>query len=435
LAKKRKVEKRPREYTRRQLSHFKKQQRRQRIFLFGGIAVIVAIILIILAGWLTGEYLPIHKTVIQVYDTKFDTAYYIDMLAIYGRLQASADLSQLAPYLPDQIVRTELLKQNAAKLGITVSDDEVKQWLESAGIPSNDAGMDFGRAILLPDKLKSGHFDSIVPTSDTQVHLKAIMVESESVAKVVREKIANSDNFTMLVEEYGQGSITKDNKGDFGLHPEAVFISKQVPAVAVEYAFSEEAKVGTVSPPLSDNSSYKQVGYWLIKVNDRPAEGSATVTALLMSNEDEAKTVRAKLVAGDNVAALASQYSQYTSAQDGELGIVSASDNTSDTPTYISAKFHEYVFDPSIELGEWSDPIRDDAMWTQGGYWIVQVVDRQEDSKLTDDDRTTLIDNAYNDWASDLITEAADNISKYFTSELEQWAIERATKKIQESSG
>lgn len=430
MAKKRKIEKRPREYTRRQLSHFKKQQRRQRFILFGGISIIAAVILIILVGWLTGEYIPLHKTVIQVYDTKFNTAYYIDMLEIFGKSQTSYSLAQIASTVSNQIIQMELAKQDAARLGITVSDDEAKELLESSGIPSNDAGMDLARAQLLPDKLKSGHFDSLVPKSDNQVYLKAIMVESDSVAKIVRDRIANSDNFTMLAEEYGQGYFTKDYKGDFGLHTVGIFLSRQIPAVVVDYAFSAEVTAGTLSQPLSDNSSYKQLGYWLIKVSDRPAEGSANVTALLISSEDEAKAVRVKLEAGGDVAALADQYSQYTAAKDAhaELGIKVSSDN-------VSNAFNGYVFDTSIELGKWSDPIRDDIMWTQGGVWLVLVADKQENSTLTDEDRQTLIDEAYGTWSSDLWIVASTDIINEMSDELRAWAIERATKKIAEPSG
>jgi type VI protein secretion system component VasK len=85
LAKKKKTEKTPREMTRRQISAHRRQQRRQRFIFIGGIVVIAAIILVIAGGWTTSEYIPLHRTVITVNDTKFNTddfIGYLEMAAI-----------------------------------------------------------------------------------------------------------------------------------------------------------------------------------------------------------------------------------------------------------------------------------------------------------------------------------------------------------------
>lgn len=67
MAKKKKEEK-PREYTRRQLSHFQKQKRRQRITFIAGVSIIVVILAIVLVGWYMADYHPLHRTVIRVGD-------------------------------------------------------------------------------------------------------------------------------------------------------------------------------------------------------------------------------------------------------------------------------------------------------------------------------------------------------------------------------
>jgi parvulin-like peptidyl-prolyl isomerase len=427
LAKKKSVEKAPREMTHRALSRHKKAVRRQRFILFGGISVIVAVVLIIMAGWITGEYIPLHKTVLQVYDTKFSTGYFIDMLALNLRGQTSTvDTSQITTNVINQIFQNELEKQEAAKLGVVVSDNDVLQMVKANGLPVNAASKDAIIAQLLPDKLKSDYFSTVIPVSDNQVYLKAIMVEDEATAQIVRDKLMSGDNITSLVEQYGQGYFTQTYKGDFGFHNAGYFTTEYIPTVPVAYAFSDNATTGTVSEPLTDNTSYKQLGYWVLRVNDIPKDGSANVTGLLLNSLGTAQDVRAKLVNGDNVTALADQYSQYTSAADkhGELGVIIATDN-------ISPDFNGYVFDPSTKLGEWSEPIRDTYMWTQGGYWVVQIADRQDNSKLSDDDRKTLIDRAYTTWAGGLMGDAATDVFNDFTDSLKQWAIDRATKKAQ----
>lgn len=131
--------------THRQLSHHKKQIRRQRFIFFGGISIIVAVVLILVAGWLNGEYMPLHKTVLQVYDTKFNTAYFIDRLELALRSQASTastDINQTVTSVISQILQGELEKQTAAKLGVVVSDTDIVKLLKDNNVPVKAASMD-----------------------------------------------------------------------------------------------------------------------------------------------------------------------------------------------------------------------------------------------------------------------------------------------------
>ena len=86
---KKKIEKPKREVTRRQLSRWQLQKRRQRILLGSGILIICAVIGLIGAGiyhqWYIPEYKPLHQTVITVNDTEFDMDYYIKMIKYYGQ--------------------------------------------------------------------------------------------------------------------------------------------------------------------------------------------------------------------------------------------------------------------------------------------------------------------------------------------------------------
>jgi parvulin-like peptidyl-prolyl isomerase len=426
LAKKKNVEKAPREMTHRQLSHHKKAQRRQRIILFSGISIIVAIVLIIIGGWFGVEYLPLHKTIFQVYDTKFNTAYLIDTLKIYGKSQGSSMFASMVSSVINEIIQNELIRQDAEKLGISVSDEEAKQLLENAGIPVSDAGMAIARAQLLPGKLKSGHFTSLVPESDNQVYMKAMMIESDTLAQVVREKIANGENFTQLVQQYATDAYSISNNGSYGFHPASIFKLQPFSEMPIDYVFGADVKSGDISQPLSDNASSKKVGYWLIRINDRPDVESANVSAILLSNEVEALSIKARLEAGEELAAIADNLSQYSpsKANHGELGLVTTSENITDI-------FNGYVFNLSAEVGKWSQPVRENTLDTQGGAWLVQIVDKEDNRKLSDDDRNTLIDKAYADWASNLWLEASADVADYLTAELQQWAIDRATKELQ----
>ena len=96
MAKKKKAEKPPREYTRRQLSQWQRQRRRQRVFQTAGISIIAVVILIVVIGWFIGEYRPMHQTVIRVNDTEFNMKYYTDALKFSGRGQTVEYVQQMA---------------------------------------------------------------------------------------------------------------------------------------------------------------------------------------------------------------------------------------------------------------------------------------------------------------------------------------------------
>ena len=433
MAKKKKVEKAPREMTRRQLSHHRRQQRRQRIIFISGITIIAAIILIVIAGWFTSVYYPLHRTVIKVYDTKINMAFFVDMLAIGGQNQQAGNIEAMAPNVANEIVQDELIKQGAAQLKINVSDQDIKAALKGTTLPVNDASMSLIRAQILQSQLKSEHFTPLVPESDNQVYMMTMMVESDSLALDIRDRLVNGDNFTALDAQYAQNYTSKQNKGDYGWHPASILLPQLGSSIPIDFAFGANVTAGALSPPLSDNDSSKQLGYWLLRVNDRPEEGSANVSALLLSSQAEAESIKTKLEAGtNNLTALADEFSQYSPSKEGhgELGMVPEEGSGN-----ITAVFNNYVFNPDTELGKWSDPIREDQYWTKGGAWLVKVVDKENDRKLSTEDRDTLINNAFNDWVSQLWMAASADIMSNMSADQQRWAVDRVIKRLKIPTG
>lgn len=422
MAKKKKTEKPQREYTRRQISHLKKQRRRQHIVFYGGIAIIAAVILIVLIGWLMADFVPLHKTAIKVNDTDFNVSYYIDMLKIARANQPDQNIQSLISNVTGQIEQGELMRQGARNLGITVTDEETRKALEDMGAPVTDAYIGLWRDQLLRARLKDEYFEPLVPESDNQVYPMIMLVESEDVADSIISRLQSGDNFTALAEEYAQNYYSKNvNKGDFGWHPRSILMDQLGSSIPVDYAFT--AEVGALSDPLFDEDAYMQLGYWLLRVNDRPADDSANVSALLISSQELAEDVRARLEAGEDLGPIADELSNYSPSREkhGELGIMLQSDNISDP-------FNGYVFNPETLLGEWSEPLRDEKFWSRGAYWLVKVVDRDNDRKLSDEDRTHLIDKSFEDWVSALWSIPGNVVDdSNLTPELMQWIIERAT--------
>jgi hypothetical protein len=434
LAKKKSVEKKPREMTRRQLSHHKRQQRRQRIIFIGGITVIVAVVLIILVGWFTGEYLPMHRTVIKVGDVKFDTRYYIDALKIYGANQPESQFNTIGPTVQNYIIQNEVIRQAAEKLGISISDKDIKEQIGGADSSLSRAYLDIVRAQLLPAKLQDEYISTLVPVSANQVDINTMMVESDTVALELRDRLLNGDNFTALDNEFAQNYTSKQNNGEYGWHPASILQALLGTMIPVDFAFSAEP--GTLSPPLYDADSYKQFGYWIINVQDINADEEATVQALFLSSRAEALDIRSNLEAGGNLTALADEYSQYSPSKEGhgDLGLIDKPADPGDTA--ITAAFDGYVFGPDVKMGEWSNPVSDNTLWTKGGSWLVEVMDKQADREISSDDRSKLITTAYDDWLGNIWQAASDSIDySNLSQEVNQWATERALKELGKTGG
>jgi parvulin-like peptidyl-prolyl isomerase len=428
LAKKKNVVKAPREMTHRQLSHHRRAQRRQKIIVFSGIAIVLAVVVLIISGWVFSEYRPMHRTVIKVYDTSFSMADFVDTIEILGKSSDVQTLQQNASGIVNTMINNELIRQGAEQLGISVSDEEVKTTLQSLNLPDNRAARELVRAQLLPSKIKSDHFGAELPVSANQVYVMTMLTESDVVATEVRDKLINGDNFTMLAEQYGWNYTTREvNKGDYGWHPASILKDQLGSDIPIDWAFS--ATPGEISPPLKDTESYKKFGYWLLRVNGIQEEGTANVSAVLLSSEAEAQDLKMKMENGsENLTAIADTYSQYSPSKEshGELGMVMSSENISDA-------FNGYVYNPDVTIGVWSDPIPDTTFYTQGGDWIVKLVGKEDNRKLSDDDRNKLIEKAYNEWTNNLWVSASADIIKALTDTEQQWAIDRAVKALQKS--
>lgn len=421
MAKKKTSDKTQRQWTRRQLSQYKKQQRRQRFIFIGGISVIVIVALLILVGWLTGEYLPLKETVIKVGEEKYDLQYYIDYVDYYVDLYSGSigpdNIMTLASSAITQIQNNALVIMDAEKKGVTVEDEEAREALEEREMEINEASIDITKAQMLGQQMKDDYFAEDVPESASQVNARVMLLESESRAADIREMLLAGDNFSTLAGEFSLHASTNGTGGEVGWHPEEIMEDKVGSSVPVEFAFDAEA--GDLSRPLEDEDARKRVGYWLINVQEITDEG-ATLKLVLLGSREEAEDIRTRLGTTDNVTALIEEYSQHaaSSGRGGEMGPVSEGE--------MSQAVDAYVFDEDVETGVWSRPVRDDTVSTTGGYWLVEVIDKENDMEISGDDRESLINNAYSEWANGLIDIYKDSIDiSNLTSDKIQWAVKK----------
>ena len=168
------------------------------------------------------------------------------------------------------------------------------------------------------------------------------------------------------------------------------------------------------------------MGYWLIKVLNRgeeEEEGDAHVYAMLLGSEAEAQDIKARLEMGENFATLAEEFSQLEGVAEngGNLGMVSEGE--------MPPAFDEFAFNLEIELDTLSEPIRDETVTTEGGYWLVKVLDRDADRQIDDSDRNLLKNKATEEWISSLWDDPDNEIDdSMLDDERKAWAINQALK-------
>lgn len=411
MARKKKVEKPKPWVSKHQLSRWEKQKKRQRIILIVGVSIIVAALLVIGVGWFLSQFLPMNQTVIKVNDTEFDMEYYVEMLKIYSWNQSESYIQYISDEVLKNIERNELVRQEALKLGISISKDEVAEELKSFDLPNDEVHRDIVRAQLIIRRLLEEYFDPQVPVTAEQVHLMAMLLESEQQATEVRAKLEKGESFTELAGELSLDYLSKTNQGDFAWHPQVIF-NELLPEMVVVHAFNAQA--GTLSRPLYDEKVNKAVGYWLVKVvamNEETEE--AHVQALLLGSEAEAKDIVARVEGGEDFDALVQE-------SGGESEIT--------PPGVMSPVIDEFIFDPDLEIGVLSQPIRDDSIITEGGYWLVKVEGKEADRPMGDEDRDLLKAKAIDNWVDSLWDNPENEVASYLTDEKKLWTIEQVIK-------
>ena len=150
------------------------------------------------------------------------------------------------------------------------------------------------------------------------------------------------------------------------------------------------------------------------------------VQAILLGSEEEAQEVKARLETGEDFAALAEELSQHEWSKEngGDIGW--------SVPGTMSPAFDEFAFNSEVELETVSESIRDDTMGTTGGYWLVNVLDKDDNRKIEDDDKTLLKSKALEEWISSLWDDPENKIESYLDEDQKSWAIKEAMDELEQ---
>ncbi len=403
--------------TPRQISRWEQQRKRQRIIFITGISIIALVLAFVGMGWYYGQYKPFRETAIEVNGTEFTMGYFVEMLKLEGADQPEESLPTIADNVLENIKRNELIRQGALELGISVTEEEVKKVIKDNDLPDKEVYRALVSYQLLIERLLDSHFDSQVPMYAEHRQVLAMMLENEPQALEVRSKLVNGEDFGELAEEMSLELFSKNKGGDFGWVPRAI-LQDMLKTSIVDEIFSH--KIGELSQPIYDEEAEKWVGYWLVKVLERNEEEDEThLQIMLLGNEEEAWSIRKELEAGADWGDLAVAHSQIKGVEE-NLGEYQLSKGMAAPP------IDEYAHSPDTEIGEISEPLRDEDVSTKGGYWLIKVLDEDNERRVDADYRDYLKAKALDEWAATIIDNKDNEIINYIEPEKKSWAIEQA---------
>lgn len=146
----------------------------------------------------------------------------------------------------DLLIEQELIRQQAAAQGISVSDEEVDatiaEMIQESGeeyfygwLAGNFYSLEEFREVirmdLLTDQLLAPVIES-VPTVAEQVHARHILVNSQTEAEEVLARLQAGEDFAALAAQYSVDVTTRDNGGDLGWFPRGGLLVPEVEEVA-----------------------------------------------------------------------------------------------------------------------------------------------------------------------------------------------------------
>jgi len=416
LAKKHKKTKSRQPPTKRQLSTWQRQRRLQRVIMIIAGVFFAFVVVFVGYGYYDDQVKPLHQPVVRVNDTVLNMDYYLKALDLYSQGQEASIVSYMADMTIDALERNELARQGVRDLGIEVTDEEIDSALEDLGLRDDEVNRELIGAELLTDKLLREYLEPKVPTACEQVQVQAMFLESETVAEEVIDGLAASDNFTALAKEFSTEALTKEKGGDLGWLPKgfAHLLLRQLgDSLLEEIAFHLEP--GELSEPTYDESVAKEIGYWLIEVIEKDETMGSHARGILLGSRQEAEEIRAKLEAGEDFATLVQEHSQNPQSREseGDLGWLR---REAGNKVVVEAAF-------GLEPGVLSEPVADESVQTQGGYWLVQVLDKDADRQLDDETRELAKSKAFEDWLDE--QREKSTVEKYLDAEQKSWAVAR----------
>ncbi len=188
--------------------------------------------------------------------------------------EGRAALAQVRMQVLNSLIELALVEQAAARMGITVSDEQVnarvqeaivagggeekfQTWLQENGITEEEFSMQLRSEMITEGVIQQ--ITNAVSDKAEQVRARHILVGSEEKAHQVLQRLEAGEDFAAVAREMSEDEVTRADGGDLGFFPKGML---SVPPEVEEAAFALQP--GQISGIV--RSPY---GYHIIQVVER----------------------------------------------------------------------------------------------------------------------------------------------------------------------
>jgi hypothetical protein len=330
--------------------------------------------------------------------------------------------ADMLKYYKDMILQSieqgAIIREKAAELGLSVSEDEINKELERRKFTKDEASNDLINTSLLAVKISARECEPKIPATVEQVEVQAMFLESKTMAEDRRNKLVVGENFSKMAGMLSVDTVTQSKSGYLG------WIARGYEDHGLGSLYGSSIKdsiftlpAGQISNPVYDDVTEKPYGYWVLQLLEKNTDKGNHMRGILCASKEDADNVRLMLVQGSNWDEMAKQYSVHESKErGGDLGwIIPGVDKT------ILGRMSESLSGDVI-----SESIRDDSLKTKGGYWIIQVMNKSASRPLDDTVKKAVNNKCMADLIEGWIKDA--KIERLIDEKQKDWAVEKVVK-------
>jgi peptidyl-prolyl cis-trans isomerase D len=415
------------ELTKKHLARIEKENRQKKFLLYGIIAVVVIIVALIAYGILNNTVLKDSRPVAKVGTTTITVKQFEDRVR-YSRYQQiqtfqSYITSYFASFFQDQLVTMQnqldsyvqygsdtldqmigeaALVQKAKSMGITVTDKEVEDYIQSqlqyypSGTPT--AQTPTVTITYYPTSTLSNLQKTLTAQTSTPT-------ETPTTAPIVTDTPAAGTPATSGTGEPATATATLEPPTATATVEASPTATDTITPTPTEYTYQGYKNLYStiVANSLTQGSFseqelreyvrtilYEQKIYNKVAATVAPEQDMVWARHILVADQATADEVEKELKAGGDWNTLAAKYSTDTSnnTNGGDLGWF--------TKGTMVKEFEDAAW--SMKIGAISDPVK-----SQYGYHIIEVLGHEK-RQLTSDEMTTAQQNAYNQFITDAKT-------------------------------
>lgn len=216
---------------------------------------------------------------------------YEQELARYEAANAAAGVEPAADYreqVLNALIERELILQEAAAQGVTVTPEQVEERLTELRAESGEAGAfetwlqenswteETFRASLTAEMVAgemAARVTANVPTTAEQVRARYIQMDDAALAQSVLERARAGDDFAFLAEQNSVDRVTGENGGDLGFFAAGGLLVPEVEAAAFAL------QPGEISDLVAVTGVDGATVYYIVQVTEREPDRALTADA------------------------------------------------------------------------------------------------------------------------------------------------------------